>query len=140
MAENCCVSQIPTLILACAGGSNVGQLTNQAAVELTQEGFGKLSCLAGIGAHLDGFVQAARDIPQLVVIDGCDMACAHGVLEQAEIPIKNYLVVTDLGIKKNKNMHLIREEVERVKQAVRSLCEPGGASPVATCSCRIPEK
>ena len=31
MAENCCVSQIPTLILACAGGSNVGQLTNQAA-------------------------------------------------------------------------------------------------------------
>jgi uncharacterized metal-binding protein len=28
------------MILACAGASNVGQLLNQAAVELTQEGFG----------------------------------------------------------------------------------------------------
>lgn len=39
-----------TMILACAGGSKVGQLANQAAVELTQEGFGKLFCLAGIGS------------------------------------------------------------------------------------------
>lgn len=29
------------MILTCSGGSNVGQLTNQAAVELTKEGFGK---------------------------------------------------------------------------------------------------
>ena len=140
MAEDCCAPIISTLILACAGGSNVGQLTNQAAVELTQEGFGKLSCLAGIGAHLVGFVQAARDIPQLVVIDGCDMACAHGVLEQAEIPVKNYLVVTDLGIKKKKDMNLAREEIDRVKQAVRSLCEPGIVSSGGSCSCGIPEK
>jgi uncharacterized metal-binding protein len=136
MAEDCCVPKTPTLILACAGGSNVGQLSNQAAVELTQEGFGKLSCLAGIGAHLEGFIQAARNIPQLVVVDGCDMACAHGVLEQAEIPVKQYLVVTDLGIAKNKEMNLVREEVDRVKQAVRSLCDPGVVSPAAFCSCR----
>jgi uncharacterized metal-binding protein len=140
MAENCCTLQTPTLILACAGGSNVGQLTNQAAVELTQEGFGKLSCLAGIGAHLDGFIQAARDIPQLVVIDGCDMACAHGVLEQAEIPVEHYLVVTDLGIKKDKNMHLVREEVDRVKQAVRNLCDPGMVNPTGVCQCRSQER
>lgn len=140
MAENCCVIQTPTLILACAGGSNVGQLTNQAAVELTQEGFGKLSCLAGIGAHLDGFIQAARDIPKLVVIDGCDMACAHGVLEQAEVPVEHYLVVTDLGIKKDKNMHLVREEVDRVKQAVRNLCDPGMLNPAGICGCNSQEK
>jgi uncharacterized metal-binding protein len=140
MPEDCCELITPTLILACAGGSNVGQLSNQAAVELTQEGFRKLSCLAGIGAHLDGFVQSARDIPQLVVIDGCDMACAYGVLEQAEIPVKNYLVVTDLSINKNKNVDLVREEIDRVKQAVRNLCEPGIVSPAGFCSCRNPEK
>ena len=59
MSQDCCQPKVTTMILACSGGSNVGQLSNQAAVELTQEGFGKLSCLAGIGAHLSGFVQSA---------------------------------------------------------------------------------
>jgi len=139
MAEDCCATTVPTMILACAGGSNVGQLSNQAAVELTREGFGKLFCLAGIGAHLSGFVQSARDIPQLVVIDGCEMACAKGVLEQAEVPVRGYLVVTDLGIQKNKNLNLVREEVDRVKQAISDLgnsSTPDGlANPGSFCSC-----
>jgi uncharacterized metal-binding protein len=109
------------MILTCSGGSNVGQLSNQAAVELTQEGFGKLSCLAGVGAHLPGFVQAAKDIANLVVIDGCDVGCAKGVLAQAEVPLSAYLVITALGIDKNKDLNLQREEIDLVKQAVQDL-------------------
>jgi uncharacterized metal-binding protein len=142
MSEDCCASTVPTMILACAGGSNVGQLSNQAAVELTQEGFGKLFCLAGIGAHLSGFVLSARDIPQLVVIDGCEVACAKGILEQAEVPVRGYLVLTELGIEKNKNLKLNREEVEKVKQAVRDLSgaaageTAAGQTDPGTCTCR----
>jgi uncharacterized metal-binding protein len=121
MAQDCCQPKVTTMILACAGGSNVGQLSNQAAVELTQEGFGKLSCLAGVGAHLSGFVQSAKDIPNLVVIDGCEIGCAKGVLAQAGVPLRTYLVITDLGIDKNKDMNLKREEIDRVKQAVKDL-------------------
>ncbi len=133
MSEECCVPTIPTMILACAGGSNVGQLSNQAAVELTQEGFGKLFCLAGIGAHLSGFVQSARDIPQLVVLDGCEVGCAKGVLEQAEVPVRGYLVITELGIEKNKNLHLVREEVDKVKQKIRELYgQPAGGEIITT--------
>ncbi len=36
--EECCAGGENIMILACSGGSNVGQLSNQAAVELTQEG------------------------------------------------------------------------------------------------------
>jgi len=132
------------MILACAGGSNVGQLSNQAAVELTREGFGKLFCLAGIGAHLSGFVQSARDIPHLVVIDGCEVACSKGVLEQAEVPVGNYLVITELGIEKNKKMELVWAEVDRVKQAVRELCGHSASTGVMNssegCSCSSEEK
>jgi uncharacterized metal-binding protein len=110
------------MILACAGGSNVGQLSNQAAVELTQEGFGKLFCLAGVGAHLSGFVQSARDIGELVVIDGCEIGCSKVILEHAEIPLKNYVVISELGIEKNKNLQLDPTEVDRVKQAVKTVC------------------
>ncbi|HIJ40560.1 MAG TPA: zinc-binding protein [Deltaproteobacteria bacterium] len=120
MAEDCCATNGNVMILACAGGSNVGQLSNQAAVELTQEGFGKIFCLAGVGGHLSGFVQSARDVPQMVAIDGCSVGCVKAILEHAEVPLKQYLVLTDLGIEKNKNFNLARADVEKVKTAVKA--------------------
>ena len=122
MSQDCCTSNENVMILACSGGSNVGQLSNRAAVELTQEGFGKIYCLAGIGGLLSGFVQSAKDVPQMVAIDGCSLSCARAVLENAEIPLRNYLVVTDLGIEKNKDFNLIKEEIQKVKEAIKEVC------------------
>ena len=141
MSQDSCQPKVTRMILVCSGGSNVGQLANQAAVELTQEGFGKLSCLAGVGAHLSGFVRSAQEIPELVVIDGCEVGCARGVLEQAEVPLRGYLVITDLDIDKNKDMNLKRAEIDQVKEAVRRLpsepveAAPSGGAKAATCSC-----
>jgi len=122
MAEECCVPSGNIMILACSGGSNVGQLSNQAAVELTQEGFGKMFCLAGIGGQLSGFVQSAKDVPEMVVIDGCSVGCAKACLDQVEVPVANYLVLTDLEIEKNKDFNLKRDEIDRVKHAVKTTC------------------
>lgn len=47
--EGCICTSGDLLFLACAGGSNVGQISNQAA-ELAKDGRGRLFCLAGIGA------------------------------------------------------------------------------------------
>ena len=70
------------------------------------------------------------------------MGCAKAVLEQAEVPLRGYLVITDLGIDKNKDMNLKRDEIDRVKEAVRRLqansgeqAQPGGPG-TATCGCR----
>ncbi|UCB50060.1 MAG: putative zinc-binding protein [Deltaproteobacteria bacterium] len=123
MAEACCATNGNIMILACSGGSNVGQLSNQAAVELTQEGFGKMFCLAGVGGHLGGFVQSAKDVPQMVAIDGCDIGCAKAILEHAEVSIKSYLILTGLGIEKNKDFKLKRKEIDQVKKAVKHACE-----------------
>ena len=111
MTEDCRTKNGNIMLLACSGGSNVGQLANQTAIELTQEAFGKMYCLAGIGGHLEGFVQSAKDVPQMVVIDGCDIGCAKAILEHAEVPIKNHLILTGLGIEKNKDFNLKTEEV-----------------------------
>jgi uncharacterized metal-binding protein len=111
------------MILACSGASNVGQLSNQAAVELTREGFGKMFCLAGIGAHLSGFVQSAKDVPAMVAIDGCPVACAKKILEHAEVPIQAYVMLTDLGIEKNKDTNIEPEVLAKVKDAVKEVCQ-----------------
>jgi len=138
MSSDCCEPSSNVMILSCSGGSNVGQLANQASVELTQEGFGKMFCLAGIGGHLSGFVQSARDVPTMVVIDGCSIGCAKAMIEHAEIPLRHYLVLTDLGIEKNKNFGLDRQLIERVKDAVKGACAsaaPGGEKAAATSCC-----
>ncbi|MGQ9823760.1 MAG: putative zinc-binding protein [Desulfotomaculales bacterium] len=76
MSEACCTcGEGPVLILACSGGSNVGQLANAAAVSLTREGKGKMYCLAGVGGHVDGIVESCKGAGQLVVIDGCPVVC-----------------------------------------------------------------
>jgi uncharacterized metal-binding protein len=127
VAGDCCVPGGNIMILACSGASNVGQLSNQAAVELTKEGFGKMFCLAGIGGQLQGFVQSAKDVPGMVVIDGCEKACAKATLQKAEVPLRGHLVLTDLGIEKNKILSLNREQIDQVKSAVRQAAAgPGG--------------
>lgn len=107
------------MLLACSGGSNVGQLSNRAAVELTREGFGKMSCLAGVGGELMGFVHAAMTTSVVAVIDGCSIGCGKACFEKADVPLKVYLVLTDLGIEKNSDMELKPEEIAKVKEAVR---------------------
>ena len=134
MSEDCCKPAGNTMILACSGASNLGQLSNQAAVELAREGFGKMFCLAGIGAHLSGFVQSAKDVPAMAAIDGCSVGCAKKILEHAEVPLRAYVTVSDLGIEKNMDTHLKPEEVERVKAAVRETCSRRQAD-WAACGC-----
>jgi uncharacterized metal-binding protein len=122
MAENCCTSNGDIMILACSGASNVGQLSNKAAVELTQEGFGRMFCLAGIGGNLSGFVQSAKDAPRMVAIDGCELGCTKATLEQADVPLKNYIVLTELGIQKNKDFDIKHLEILKVKDEVKKTC------------------
>ncbi len=129
MAKDCCAAGgNQPMILACSGASNVGQLSNQAAVELTQEGFGKMFCLAGIGGHLSGFVQSAKDVQELIIMDGCEIGCARAILDHLGIPMKTYMVITDeMGFEKNKNFKLSREDIDRVKSAVKAAAPTGSA-------------
>lgn len=123
MSEQCCTANKQIMILACSGGSNVGQLSNQAAVELTREGRGRMFCLVGIGGGLSGFVQSAKDVPSMVLIDGCDVGCGKKTLEREGVPVDKYVVITDLGITKNKDFALPSECVSRVKQEICRICE-----------------
>ena len=140
MTGSYCTSNDNIMILACSGASNVGQLSNQAAVELTQEGFGKMFCLAGIGGLLSGFVRSAKDVPEMVAIDGCQMGCAKAILRNARVPLNRYLVITDEGIDKNKNLNLERADIDCVKAAVKRVVSQSNpedeAIPVGACGCK----
>lgn len=137
MAQGCCASNSNIMLLACSGCSYVGQLSNQVAVELTQEGFGKMACLAGIGGQLKSFVQKAKDAPMIAAMDGCAVGCAKAILKNVDIQNYNYIVLTDLGIEKNKNSSLSAEDVGKVKDTVRTACS--GQQPAAVISGVLPK-
>jgi uncharacterized metal-binding protein len=122
MAQDCCETGSKIMILACSGASYAGQLSNRAAVELNLEGFGKIACLAGIGAQLRDFVQRAKNAPVIAAVDGCSVGCAKAILKNVDIGNYNYIVLTDLGVEKNKNSSLTEQDVRRVKNAVRAAC------------------
>jgi len=57
----------------------------------------------------------------VLVLDGCAVGCAKAIMNNAGLPLQDYLVVTDLGIDKVKDTQLVirTDEVQRVKQAAR---------------------
>ena len=99
----CCSSNEPTcacgskdvLLLACSGGSNVGQIANDAAKALDGYGQGSMYCAIGVGAQLPGFIKGVREKP-CVAIDGCGTGCVLKTLENVSVKPAVHVVVTDL--------------------------------------------
>ena len=115
------------LLFACAGGSNVGQISNDAAIALEKAGVGSLFCLAGVGGHVEGMVRKTQAAGCTIAIDGCDVGCARKTLEAAGINPTVHVVVTALGIEKAKTYEYPEENVCRVVDAVLA------ASPCCGC-------
>ncbi|MDI9632611.1 MAG: putative zinc-binding protein [Methanolinea sp.] len=105
------------VLFTCSGGSSTGQIANHAAVRLAQEGFGIMVCIAGVPFRAPPVMEKLAQGEAIVVLDGCPVACARKVLEMQGIRADQHIVVTDLGIKKTKELIPAEEEIEKVVDA-----------------------
>jgi len=97
MADNCCSSGT-RLLYTCSGASDVGELADRAVRVLWEEGIAQKTCLAGIGANLNGFVKSAEGADINITVDGCPLRCAKKSLERIGItPVS--IMLGDLGFK-----------------------------------------
>ena len=115
--KTCACKSATTLVFACSGGSNVGQISNVAAVELDRQGRARMYCLAGIASHIGGMLDSANGADYRIVIDGCPIACARQAMEHAGVRVDRAVVVTELGIEKNHIFDWTAEQVDRVVTA-----------------------
>ena len=99
--SNCC-SAGPTLIFACSGAADVGEIADQAARKLTKDGLGKMFCLAGIGGRINPIMENTRSASKILAIDGCNLDCVKNCLEQTGFMNFEHIRVTDLGMEKGK--------------------------------------
>ncbi len=63
------------LIYSCSGASNVGQLSNEIALIISESGKASMGCLIGIGAEIPQMMINAESADSVIVIDGCPQCC-----------------------------------------------------------------
>ena len=117
MAE-CCATETK-LIYACSGASDVGEIADRVARRLCEEGTADMSCLAGIGAGLSGYVQSAKGADENITIDGCSVACAKKTLEKIGVTPTAY-ILTDLGLVKDESP-MTKETVKQIADKIRRM-------------------
>ncbi len=105
-------------LYACAGGSNVGQMANKVAVELTKEGKGKIMCTVGVGGNIPGILKSTEGTDEIIAIDGCPLLCAKKSLELAGFTVDKSIVITELGMKKGGSLDLQDSDVNEVMAKV----------------------
>lgn len=127
--SECCATPQDVILLACSGGSNVGQISNEAAKSLDQLGQGRMYCAIGIGAGMESFIETVRKADACVAIDGCNVACLKKCLENAGLTPDVYVVVTDYGIEKGHHFDISREQIAKVAEAAaKALVESAEAA------------
>jgi len=88
------------LIFSCSGGSDVGELADRTARQLTRDGVGKIFCLASMAAGIEKKVQMAKDADMVFVINACPLDCASKTLAAAGIDWTASVRLTDEGFEK----------------------------------------
>lgn len=101
------------LVMGCAGGSNLGQISNRLMVLLKEREGLRPYCLAGVGAELEQFIKTSKEL-ETVVIDGCAVGCGKKIFEKNGITAEHYFVVSDMGIEKSYNYDMVEKDTEIV--------------------------
>ena len=89
-----------TVVYACSGCSDAGELADRIARRLTQEGAAQMSCLAGIGGRVKSLISKAEKAGHILVVDGCPLNCAAHTLRLAGFRKFDHLELHKIGLRK----------------------------------------
>lgn len=117
--KKCACSSSDVRVVTCSGASNVGQIANQAAIELAKQKVAGFFCLAGVGGHVKGMVKSAKEAGLMIAIDGCPVQCAAKTLQHVEIEPAIQIIITELGIEKSHDIAIDQEVCSKVVAKVK---------------------
>jgi uncharacterized metal-binding protein len=89
-----------TVVNACSGCSDAGELADRIARQLTRDGAAEMSCLAGIGGRVKPLVNRAASAERILAIDGCPLNCTRHTLEFAGFKTFDHLELHKIGMRK----------------------------------------
>lgn len=116
---SCGQNEPKRIIFPCAGQANVGQLTNLAALQLTEEGYGSIACVALLAIGTESLVANAMSADEVVILDGCPMQCGKKIAGAQGVAAGQHLVLTELGITKGPSKTYTDDDIGRIVAACR---------------------
>ena len=143
---SCGANEPKRIIFPCAGQANVGQLTNLAAVQLTEEGYGSIACIALLAIGTESLIANSKNADEVVILDGCPMLCAKKIADAQRVPSAQHLVMTELGITKGPSKNYTEDDIEKIvsacwggegkkEQVPKSSKKTGGSDSGYGCGC-----
>ena len=114
---SCGANEPKRIIFPCAGQANVGQLTNLAALQLTEEGYGSIACASLLAIGTESLVASAMNADEVVILDGCPMLCAKKIAGAQGVAAGQHLVMTELGITKGPSKSYTNDDIEKIVAA-----------------------
>ncbi|MCY1366507.1 DGC domain protein [compost metagenome] len=100
------------LVYSCSGCSNVAQLANTLAVRLDRAGLAEMSCIAGVGGHVQALVNKASAGRPILAIDGCPLHCVKACLAQHGINADTHITLSSYGLRKRYREDCSAEEAD----------------------------
>lgn len=82
-----------------------------------------MSCIAGVGGNIPSIVSKATSGRNIIVIDGCHLACARACLANHDVIPDEHLVLTEYGYKKRYNEAVSEATVNNLLIKVRIIAE-----------------
>ena len=122
-------NQPNTVVYACSGCSDAGEIADRVAQQLTRKGAAKMSCLAGIGGRVKSRVATAEKAERILVVDGCPLDCARHTLELAGFKKFDHLELHRLGIRKGSTPVTDERIADGVAAAIKILSTAVDATP-----------
>jgi len=143
---SCGLNEPKRIVFPCAGQANVGQLTNLAALQLTEEGYGNIACTSLLAIGAESLVANSMNADEVVILDGCPMLCAKKIAGAQGVAAGQHIVVTELGITKGSSRDYTQEDIERIvsacwkgegrtKKAAPADKKSGGNNSGCSCGC-----
>ncbi len=109
------------LVYSCSGCSNVAQLANTLAVRLDRAGLAEMSCIAGVGGRVASLISKANSGRPILAIDGCQLQCVRGCLDQHRVTANVHLVLSQYGLKKRYGEDCSASEVDQLFAEISQL-------------------
>lgn len=107
-------TQKKPLVYSCSGCSSAAQMTNYLALQLDRKGIAEMSCIAGLGGNVKSLVHKANSGQEIIVIDGCPLACSLSCLRNHYLEPALHIDLSSLGVKKKMHADFDTDEANRI--------------------------